>query len=227
LNGPQDLGGKRGLGAVPDPGADPEHVFGSDWERRVFALSFCSWVASGVHVDESRSLQASLPYDRYYGSSYYERWLHSLERLIVAKGVASEAELEAGRALPDGGAASPLVEPSGLEAAVGELADGGIRRFRDAPGQPAHVAGERVRVRRINPRTYDRLPSYVKGRLGTIDEHYGAFAHPADIAAGRTDAPGVRCYRVRFAATELWGESAERSGDSLCIDLFENHLESP
>jgi hypothetical protein len=37
--------------------------------------------------------------------------------------------------------------------------------------------------------------------------------------------PGDHCYRVRFAATELWGASAEGPDDALCVDLFESYLE--
>ena len=227
MNGPQDLGGKQGLGPVLPRGPRDEPVFGSQWERRVFGLSFCSWVASGVEVDESRSWQASLPYDRYYGSSYYERWLYSLERLMVDKGVASENEISTGRLDPSSGPAPPLVEPGDLAGVVGRLVDDGVKRFAEPEDPPGFSASERVRVKTSNKRAYDRLPSYLKGRLGTIDEHCGAFAHPADLAAGRTSAPGVACYRVRFDAIELWGESAEGAGDSLCVDLFETHLEAP
>jgi nitrile hydratase beta subunit len=222
LNGPQDVGGKQGLGPVV--GEPDEPVFHDEWERRVFALSFCSWLSSGVTVDQSRQEQAAMPYDRYYGSAYYERWLYALERLMIERGVVTPAELESGTA-EAGPPTPPVIEPSQLAAVAIGLAENGVTRLRPARDRPAFEVGQRVRARNLHPRTYDRLPTYVKGRLGVVDALCGAFAHPEDLAAGRIDRPGAHCYRVRFAATELWGPSAERPGDSLCIDLFENYLE--
>jgi nitrile hydratase beta subunit len=222
VNGPQDIGGRQGLGPVL---AEPDElVFHADWERRVFGLSFCGWVASGVSVDESREAQARMPYARYYGSSYFERWLYSLERLMVRKGVLSEEELETGAVAADE-IPPPLVEPDRLAKAVVGLALNGAERLRHAPAPPAYGVGDKVRAKVVNPRSYDRLPAYVKGRAGVIEEHYGAFARPEDLAAGRYREPGAHCYRVRFEASELWGESAERPGDAVCIDLFESYLE--
>jgi nitrile hydratase len=222
VNGPQDIGGRQGLGPVLVEADEP--VFHADWERRVFGLSFCGWLASGISVDESREAQASMPYARYYGSSYYERWLYALEVLMLRKGVLSEEELEEGAARA-GDYPPPLVEPERLsEAAVG-LAVSGVERLRDAPAAPTYEVGDRVRAKVVNPRSYDRLPAYVKGRAGVIEEHYGAFARPEDLAAGRYAGPGAHCYRVRFDASELWGDSAERPVDAVCIDLFESYLE--
>ena len=222
MNGPQDVGGKQGLGPVV---AEPdEPTFDSEWERRVFGLAFCSWLASGVAVDQSRQAQAAMPYARYYGSSYYERWLYALERLMLERGVITPAELEAGVAETEP-ATPPLVEPAELAGAVIGLAEHGLKRFRAAPAEPLFEAGQPVRARNMHPRTYDRLPTYVKGRRGVVDAYCGSFPHPTDQAEGRLDAPGAHCYRVRFKATELWGPSAEHPGDSLCIDLFENYLE--
>lgn len=222
MNGPQDVGGKQGLGPVV---AEPdEPVFHAEWERRVFGLSFCSWLASGVEVDQSRQEQAAMPYDRYYGSSYYERWLHALERLMIEQGVLTAAEIESGVAESEP-ATAPLIEPAELAAVAVGLVSSGAKRFRAAAAEPLFEAGQRVRARNIHPRTYDRLPTYVKGPCGVVEADCGSFAHPEDLAAGRVDQPGAHCYRVRFSATELWGPSAEHPGDSLCIDLFENYLE--
>lgn len=222
MNGPQDIGGKQGLGTVPYEPDEP--VFHSEWERRVFGLSFCSWLSSGVTVDESRWMQATMPYERYYGSLYYERWLYSLERLMVEKGVATQEELERGASLAD--PALPVVEPSELAAVVVGLAKNGIKRERPAPA-PGFEVGQTVRAKVINPSGYDRLPTYLRGRRGAVDCSYGGFVHPEDLAAGRLEEPGANCYRVRFSASELWGESAENPEDSVCIDLFENYLEQP
>lgn len=221
MNGPHDIGGRQGFGPVV---AEPdEPVFHADWERRVFALSFCSWFASGVAVDQSRDVQARMPYPRYYGSSYYERWLYALERIMVERGVLDWDEIESGvasRAAPTG-----AIAPDRLAAAVGDVIDRGVERFSPAPTEPVFSPGVAVRVRAVNPSHYVRVPSYLKRARGTIDAHCGTFSHPEDLERAAGGAPGAHCYRVRFAARDLWGESAEQPGDALCVDLFESYLQ--
>jgi nitrile hydratase subunit beta len=222
VNGPQDIGGRQGLGPIaPAPG---EPVFHADWERRVFGLAFCSWLSSGVAVDESRRAQSEMPYARYYGSSYYERWLHALVTLMVEKGVIGEDEIDGGSP-PSEPVPPPLIAPDELAGAAVALASGGLERVRPASSAPRFEPGQPVRARNANPPTYDRLPSYLKGRPGVVDAHCGSFPHPEDLAAGRLAEPGAHCYRIRFRAHDLWGESAEGPEDSVCVDLFESYLE--
>lgn len=210
---------------IEDGAGSSEAVFPSEWEGRVFALSFCSWLSSGVTVDESRSVQASMPYARYYGSSYYERWLYSLEELLVRKGVATDREIAGETEDSVADFAEPSIDPNDLRSVLVETVERGIPRSARAPAEPLFRPGQEVRVSRTNGPDYDRLPAYVKGRSGTIESHSGSFARPEDLAAGRVGLAGAHCYCVRFGASELWGESAESDGDSICIDLFESYLE--
>ncbi len=65
----------------------------------------------------------------------------------------------------------------------------------------------------------------MRSKLGTIVRVDGAFALP-DVAA--RDRAGERrnewAYGVRFAARELWGESASPN-DTIHVDLWESYLE--
>lgn len=66
-------------------------------ERRVDALmSLLMAPKRGLfNVDEMRRTIESLPREIYERHDYYERWLLTIERLLIEKGVLSEAEIEA------------------------------------------------------------------------------------------------------------------------------------
>ena len=219
---PQDIGGADHGPVVPEP---HEPVFHDEWERRVFGLSFCTWIASDVTLDRFRQFQAALPEERYLGSSYYERWLHAVEQVMLDNGVVTEAELETlestGAPVPP-----PRIEASELApVALGMVADG-AQRFGDTDEPPAFEGGRAGRVRDAEARIYDRLPSYLRKHLGVVDERYGSFGSPEEYAAGEHSPPGAHLYRVRFDSEELWGPDAESPGDELCVDLFEHYLEA-
>ena len=199
-------------------------MFYAEWERRVFGLSFCARLGSHVTLDHYRQFQAALPPDRYMGSSYYERWLHAIEQVMLEQGVATEAEITSGKASGEP-APSPWLEASKLTSSALALIENGNRRFVQAAGDPVFGLGAQVRVREVPAVVYDRLPSYVRDREGVVDGHYGSFANPEVRTTGEWDAPGAHLYRVRFGARELWGDEAESPGDELCVDLFEHYLE--
>jgi len=85
-----------GLAAVPRKNG--ELVFQAPWEGRAFGMAVAmsdrrlySWTDfRGRLVDEIASADAS---DR--ESSYYERWLASLESLVIAHGFVTQQELDA------------------------------------------------------------------------------------------------------------------------------------
>lgn len=93
MNGAHDLGGMHGLGPI-DP-EENEPVFHDEWERRMFAVMIAVFGGGNYNVDEFRhGIERMHPVD-YLGTSYYEHWLASVERLLIEKGVLTEAELEA------------------------------------------------------------------------------------------------------------------------------------
>lgn len=86
--------------------------------------------------------------------------------------------------------------------------------------------GSRVRVKDDWPETrgpcHIRTPHYVRGRLGTISRHLGAFPNPEDIAFGRP-APLRALYHVSFPAREIWPET---DAEDILIEIYEHWLEA-
>ena len=91
MNGPHDMGGMHGLGPVPVEANEP--VFHSEWEAKVFAMSFATF-GNFFPVDETRHASELMPPGDYLSSSYYERWLYALELLLTKHNLVSEAEIE-------------------------------------------------------------------------------------------------------------------------------------
>src|SRR5262249_7878927 len=66
-------------------------------ERRVDALMMLLMSPKiGIfNVDEMRRVIEGLPPEIYQRHDYYERWLYTIERLLVEKGVLTQAEIDA------------------------------------------------------------------------------------------------------------------------------------
>jgi nitrile hydratase beta subunit len=96
VNGVHDLGGMHGMGPImPEP---DEPVFHEDWERRMFALMIATFAGGNFNVDEFRHGIERMAPAEYLGTSYYEHWLHTVETMLVEKGVLSREELAARKA---------------------------------------------------------------------------------------------------------------------------------
>ena len=91
----------------------------------------------------------------------------------------------------------------------------------DLPAQ--FQVGDRVKAKVIHPKTYTRLPRYIRGKVGEIVKDHGVYVFP-DTMGQRLSPKPQHVYSVRFAAQELWGNDASPQ-DSLYIDLFDDHLE--
>ncbi|HEY7148655.1 MAG TPA: hypothetical protein VH420_04335 [Gaiellaceae bacterium] len=87
--------------AVHDRGAWPtdaaidrtEHEL-EDWELLTDALVHSLAAEGLLNVDELRRGIESMPPDAYERASYYERWLYSIETILVEKGVLASGELD-------------------------------------------------------------------------------------------------------------------------------------
>jgi Nitrile hydratase beta subunit len=91
MNGPHDLGGAQGFGPIPIEEDEP--VFHSDWEAKVFAMSFATF-GNFFTVDETRHAAERIPPGEYLSSSYYERWLAALELLLTEHNLVTQAEIQ-------------------------------------------------------------------------------------------------------------------------------------
>jgi len=109
----------------PHDGAGP--VFAAAWEAQAFAMTLLlnerglfSWTewAAALGEEIERAQAAGDPDD---GSTYYHHWLRALERLIVAKGVATQQALSAtATAWADAARTTPHGQPILLKARHGE-----------------------------------------------------------------------------------------------------------
>src|SRR5438552_11801172 len=127
MNGMHDLGGMHGFGPVVRETNEP--VFHADCERRTLRLALGMFARQLANVDEFRhSIERMAPAE-YLSTTYYEHWLHGVERLLLEKGVVTAAEVEAAeRRLRDGhpvtsGAAQPLAKPTGNGAGESQSAN--------------------------------------------------------------------------------------------------------
>ncbi len=89
MSGAHDMGGEP-AGPIDRSGHEPE-----DWERVADAINAALGKRGLQTTDEHRRAIEGLP--NYRDLSYYERWASATERLLVEKGILTEAEID-GRA---------------------------------------------------------------------------------------------------------------------------------
>jgi nitrile hydratase len=222
MNGPHDMGGMHGFGPVVREENEP--VFHADWERTVFGMSRAMRARGLINIDESRHGIERMPPAEYLASSYYERWLASLEIVLVDKGIVTRQELADRTALLREHPETPLPrrdDPELIELLKAPTSAQALYE-RDGPA-PRFAAGDRVVTRNVHPSGHTRLPRYARGKRGVIHRVRGCYVFPDTHAHGRGEQPQPM-YTVSFEASELWGTSAEPRG-RVYIDLWESYLE--
>lgn len=224
MNGVHDMGGMHGFGRVA---VDDDVQFHADWERLVFGMVRTARSQGIYNVDESRYGIERMEPAEYLESTYFERWLSTLERNLTEKGAVDPAEIEAARAR-----AREVDDPAAL---VSERNDPELTKvIRAAFEQPAAFdrpgddsqfdEGESVRVRNIHPEGHTRCPRYVRRAVGTVTRAHGPYVFPDARADG--DERAEPLYTVSFSADELWGPDAESPDDTVSVDLWEPYLQS-
>jgi len=215
MNSIADLGGMHGFGpVVPDSAWKP---FSHDWERRTLGIQFATLSAGLCPVDRIRFLTESLPPAKYLASTYFARWLYTVEDLLLELDLITPEELATGRT-------TRPPETVAVDAATARVVATQGGSARTAEGKPARFKpGDRVRARQTHPSGHTRLPRYVRGHVGEVIRDYGTFVFP-DTNADNLGTDPQHVYCVRFRARDLWGdESAPK--DTLQIDLFDDYLE--
>lgn len=196
MNGPHDLGGADGFGAVDT--SKPNEA----WGLRVHALAIACVVGGVYRTPAFRHALERIPPARYLSSSYYERWTTAVASLLVEHGVLSADDVGFELSAP---VRAPRITDPGPDVS-----------------EPRFAIGDEVRVLNTHPLGHTRCPRYVRGRRGTIVRYDGA-CNLDDVEAHSDARRRVPLYCVRFDARELWGEGAEPS--TVHVDLFESHLE--
>jgi nitrile hydratase beta subunit len=221
VDGVHDLGGMHGFGPVVREKDEP--VFHAPWEGRVYALMRTAMGQGVFNIDEMRHGIERMAPAEYLASTYYERWLASIERNLVEKGVLTPEEIEA--------RAAQLREQSGAElprredpALYERLVHAHRADFkREAAGTPRFAVGDRVVTRNIHPKGHTRLPRYARAKQGTIEHFHGWYVFPDTSAHGQGEHPEP-LYSVGFAGRELWADWGDPR-EKLYLDLWESYLE--
>jgi len=217
MNGAHDMGGMHGFGPVLPEANEP--VFHHAWEGRALAMRLAASMLGAWNIDMGRYSVERMPPADYLASTYYERWLVSLETLLVEKGLVTAEELRTGKASGPGTTAR-AVSPA---TADGIVARG--RSFRvDADIAPRFRPGDAIVTRNAHPLGHTRLPRYARGRNGVIDRDHGVFIFADTSGSGLGNKP-QHLYSVRFTAQELFGPEAP-AADTIYIDLWDDHLDS-
>lgn len=226
-----DIGGQRGFGAIE---RSQTALFANEWEASVFGMTLACGMLGKWNLDQTRSAREQMQPADYLASSYYEHWLHGLERLLVEHGLLSTAELQSGKAARKTRLSAVTPER------VSEILRQGAPTIMPAESEPRFVIGTRVRVRASKPQagtqsgtpnqTHTRVPCYTRGCEGVIMFHHGAHIFPDQHAASGEKQP-QHLYNVRFEGRQLWHaadckESDEKASAAVYVDLFESYLQA-
>ena len=220
MDGIHDLGGMHGFGPVEREENEPP--FHAPWEAAVVALMRASRAAGVYNIDEFRHGVERMVPAVYLGSTYFERWLDGITRLLVEKGVISTEELAERTARfsahPDAPLPAAAPTPAWRSGAPPEPASS----FRAPAAPPRFAVGAAVLTRALHPTGHTRLPRYARGKRGVIAAHRGCHVFPDTNAHHRGEQP-QHVYGVRFDACELWSEAAEPNAP-VYLDLWESYL---
>ena len=211
-----DLGGQAGHGRVRN---EPEgELFHASWEPRALALTLAMGATGSWNIDQSRAARETLA--EYASLSYYELWIHALQRLMVDRGQLQADEVALGRMLR---APAPVQRVLAASDVAAVLARG------SSTARPANVAahfavGDAVRMRSGAVPHHTRLPKYVSGKRGRVERLQGMHVF-ADANAQALGEQPQWLYTVVFDGVELWGAHAQ-PGLTVSVDAWEPYLAS-
>jgi nitrile hydratase len=222
VDGVHDLGGMHGFGPVERERDEP--VFHASWEAAVLAMQRAATVRGLYNIDEFRHSIERMAPAGYLRATYYEKWLDGITRLCVEKGLVTADELrerlEFFAAQPDAPAQAAIRAP--LPPTLPFDPDARRGFVRETGARPRFAPGDPVVTRHAHPAGHTRLPRYARGKPGVVHLVHGIHVFPDANAHGQGEA-AQPLYSVRFAARELWGESAEPN-TAVHLDLWEDYL---
>jgi len=218
VDGIHDLGGMQGFGPVIREQNEP--VFHAEWEGAVFAMMRAARARKIFNSDEMRHAIERMDPAEYLASSYYERWLAALTRLLAEKGVVTEAETGA---RPANRARRRAPAAGESQAVVLDRYSTAQSSFRSSNAAPAFAVGQTVVTSNERKPGHTRLPRYARGKRGVIAAQRGTHVFPDASAHGLGDAPQP-LYSVRFEAAELWGTGDVDTAAPVYLDLWESYL---
>jgi len=222
MNGVHDMGGQQGFGPVLLEVNEP--LFHAAWESRAMAVTVAMGASGQWNIDLSRSARESLPPAIYLSSTYYEIWIRALERLMLDRGMVTQAELAAGQMLTPAVKVNKVLSRDTVDAAL----KAGSPTERPIDQAALFKVGQQVRARNLHPQGHTRLPRYVRGHVGTIVNVHGGHVFPDGHtlrASPPFNVPVEWLYTVVFEGPTLWGEGSDPAVE-VTVDAWESYLEA-
>lgn len=192
-------------------------LFHAPWERQALALTLAMGATGAWNIDMSRSARETLP--DYRSLSYYAIWVSALEKLLTDHGLAGPEEIGAGRMQQPARSGLRILRAADVAALLAK----GSPTERPATAPSRFAVGERVRMRASSVPHHTRLPHYVRGKIGRIDQLRGVHVFPDANSRGLGEQPRW-LYTVVFSAHELWGNE-DAPSDSVSVEAWEPYLE--
>ena len=222
MNGVHDMGGQQGFGPVLLEANEP--LFHAPWESRAMAVTVAMGASGQWNIDLSRSARESLPPTVYLASTYYEIWIRALEKLMLARGMVTQAELASGQLITPPIKVNQVLTRDKVDAALKT----GSPTERPIDQLALFKVGQQVRARNMHPQGHTRLPRYVRGHVGTVVSVHGGHVFPDGHTLHATPpfhVPVQWLYTVVFNGRTLWGEHSDPTVE-VTVDAWESYLEA-
>jgi nitrile hydratase subunit beta len=222
MNGVHDMGGQQGFGPVQLEDKAP--LFHAPWESRAMAVTVAMGASGQWNIDLSRSARESLPPAIYLSSTYYEIWIRALEKLMLERGMVTQAELASGQQIEPPAKVNKVLSRVSVDAAL----KAGSPTERPIDQAPLFKVGQRVRARNMHPQGHTRLPRYVRGHVGTVVSVHGGHVFPDGHTSRATppfNEPVEWLYTVVFDGPTLWGETSDPTVE-VTVDAWESYLQA-
>ena len=91
---------------------------------------------------------------------------------------------------------------------------------------PAFAPGDKVRILTRSPIGHYRVPTYVRGKIATVEAVMAAGVDNEQEAYGRNAGSRRHYYRLAIPMAVLWPGYAGAATDGLRIEVYETWLES-
>lgn len=222
MDGIHDLGGMHGFGKVEREENEPP--FHARWEATVAAISRATLGMGLINNDEFRHAIERMDPTDYLMSSYWERWLDGLVRLLTEKSIIDRADLDTRTAVLRG---QPATMPAPASPSSQKITMPSqpppATFFRESTAPPRFKVGDPVLTKVDHRPGHTRLPRYARGRRGVIAAQRGVNVFPDTNAHGHGEHP-QHLYSICFTAIELWGPAAEPN-QVVHLDLWESYLQ--
>ena len=213
-----DIGGRQGFGPVRWQHDHDEKAFHEEWQARAWAMCMCMFAAWRGNpevwtLDWFRHVRERIDPIDYLTRNYYDQWVQTLAATLIDNGTIRLEELLAGSRPRE---TSAIAEESTKSGGTAE------KSLTDRNDEPAFSVGQRVRTKTSITAFHTRLPAYVRGRVGVIEDCHGS--QPLADASARGVIKLEPLYTIAFEAASLWPEAQARR-ERVFVDAWESYLE--